>query len=297
MKTNVIVLTIIVSVILSLTMGIPLFAQQSKQQTAPATEAVKIQPQQQKQSTDPIKKIGPPPKPTVPKPDTRFTLPGPKINEFSCEIPTSGYYNYTFFRTVGGPPEKIRVIFNIYANQGLSKFEIIFNGHTVHEEAFGGPPVSSRSSRNTMISIQPYKPATSGNYTLQAKVTDRHGESVTKSITLPIDFQAPGFPTIRPAAGDTIYYTVGSEHMDVTFWITSSDDFSGIKEVRVQTSGTVYRGSDTTSPYSITVRNVLISEADEWSILITDNAGNTRSVLAHTINVAPRRASMPATRP
>lgn len=148
-----------------------------------------------------------------------------------------------------------------------------------------------------MINIQPYKPATSGNHTLQAKVTDRRGGSAIKSVTLPIDFQAPGSPTIRPAAGDTVYHTVGSEHMDVTFWITSSDDFSGIKEVYVQTSGRVYRGSDTTFPYSITVRNVPISEADEWSIFITDNAGNTRSVLAHTINIAPRRASMPATRP
>lgn len=297
MKIHVIALLIIAGVISLVVLGMPLFAEQGKQQT-PATEITKIE--SQKKQTDPVKNIEPPPRKTATGlPDTTLRFPGPEIKEFSSERPASGYFNYIFFLspTVAPGPEKIRVRFNIYASQGLSKFEVTFNGHVVHEEAFAGPPVSSRSA-TTMISIQPYKPARSGNYTLQAKVTDRLGQTATKSVTMPVDFQAPGYPTIRPASGDTIYMDLASsETVDVTFWITSSDDFSGIKEVRVETDYHIYQGSDTTYPYSITVKGVRVSEADNWNIHITDNAGNMRSVMSHTLNIAPRRASMPAPKP
>jgi hypothetical protein len=285
LKGNAITLLVVAGVALSLALGMPLFADQSKKQNEPGTEAKKIELPKQKAAK--------------PLPEATMRLVGPVINEFSCASLTGGY-NISLF---GGPTCancRLSVTFDIHASQGLNKFEITFHGRTVHEENFGGPAVSNRSARDMRLDLSPYRPESSGTYTLQAKVWDRGGQVAAKSITLRVDVQRPRITSVRPASGETIY--ADGRSANITFEIAASDDFEGIREVNVTSIAMAdmpdnfYRGSDTTSPYSVTISGVPLGEWS-WRVLATDRAGNIAENEHINLHITTRPASIPATRP
>lgn len=249
-----------------------------------------------KQKETGIKKIEKQKKTIKELPHTTMRLPGPKINEFSCESLTGGY-NINLF---GGPVCvncRLSVSFNIYARQGLSKFEIKFRGHTVHEENFGGPAVSSRSCRDLRLDLSPHRPVNSGNYTLQAKVVDRLGKIATKSISLRCDMKRPRITNVVPRDGETVYGD--GNRATITFEITVSDDFTGIQEVSVTSlwiaglNDNYYRGRDTSSPYRITINRILLGES-VWSVKAVDRAGNIGEYEHINLNLTPRPVRAPA---
>jgi len=288
MKINAIASMIIVSVILSLVLGVPLWAAEMKKQTAPVAEAVKAQPQQQKQSTDPIKKIEPLSKPTPPKPDA----PGPIINKFTCKSLTKGYNEILFDGPAFDPNNRLSVDYDISASQGLQKLEITLGGNRVYEEnfVFGRPAVTSTNRRDLRLDVTAVPIARSGFYQLQLTVWDLRGRVINKEIRLRCDLERPKINSIRPANGETVYLDGGS--VDITFEFNVSDDFSGISAVWM--GGFYGSFTDTTSPFSITIRNI---ERDaSFDIQVVDGEGNVKSDYI-TVHVVPRRASMPATRP
>jgi hypothetical protein len=285
LKKKTITLLVVAGVMLSLALGMPLFADQNKKQNEPGIEVRKSELPKQKA--------------VKPLPEAAMRLAGPIINEFSCASLTGGY-NINLF---GGPACancRLSVTFDIHASQGLNKFEITFHGRTVHEENFGGPAVSNRSARDMRLDLSPYRPESSGTYMLQAKVWDRRGQVAAKSITLRVDMQRPRIASVRPANGETIY--ADGRSANITFEIAASDDFEGIREVNVMSVANAdvpdnfYRGSDATSPYSITISSVPLGEWS-WSIMATDRAGNITEYERINLHITTRPASIPATRP
>ncbi len=202
----------------------------------------------------------------------RMQFPRPVIREFSCESLTDGY-NLMLF---GGPPGcadcRINVIFDIFARGGLSKFEIRFRDNLVHEENFLGPPVSSRSCRVLRLDLSPYDPPRSGYYDLVAKLVDRLGQSVTRSVRLRVDLERPTITSIVPNNGEIVYADI--ESATITFEITARDDFSGVKAVWM--GGLAGSMTDNTAPFRITFNNVRVGEAG-FDIQVLDNEGNVRS--------------------
>jgi hypothetical protein len=83
LKRNAITLLVVTGVTLSLALGMPLFADQSKKQNEPGAEAKKIELPKQKA--------------VKPLPEATTRLVGPVINEFSCASLTGGY-NINLFR-------------------------------------------------------------------------------------------------------------------------------------------------------------------------------------------------------
>jgi hypothetical protein len=285
LKGNAISLLIIAGVTLSLALSVPLFADQSKKQNELGAEAKKIELPKQKA--------------VKPLPEATMRLAGPAINEFSCASLTGGY-NINLFGGHACTNCRLSVTFDIHASQGLNKFEITFRGNTVHEENFAGPAVSDRSARDMQLDLAPYRPESSGAYTLQAKVWDRRGQIATKSITLRVDMQRPRITSVRPANGETVY--ADGRSANIIFEIAASDDFEGIREVNVTSIAMAdmpdnfYRGSDTTSPYSITISGVPLGEWS-WRVLATDRAGNVTEYEHIHLHITARPASLPATKP
>ena len=286
MKPQAIKCGVVIGLVVSVVLSMPLWAAQSTKQKKLDTEKID-KPQETKSP--------------IPTPDTTLRLPGPKINEFSCESLTGGY-NINLF---GGPACvncRLSVNFDIYARQGLRKFEITFRGHQVHEENFGGPAVSSRSCRDLRLDLASHRPARSGTYTLQARVVDRSGQTTTKSIRLRCDMERPRITNVVPRDGETIY--ADGARAAITFEITASDDFSGIQEVRVTSlyfigsgGGIVpdnyFRGSDTTAPYHITINGIEPLREWRWHISATDRAGNIGEYGFIDLHLTPRPVRLP----
>ncbi|MBN1255758.1 MAG: hypothetical protein JXA50_10840 [Deltaproteobacteria bacterium] len=268
MKDKTITWGVVVALAVSLALSMPLWAAQSTKQKELDAEKV----EKPKEKLEPL-------------PHTTVRLPGPKINEFSCESLTDDY-NILLFCGAPSDDYRVSIDFDIFARQGLSSFEILFRGHQVYHETFGGPIVSSRSGRDLKLDLSPHRPARSGTYTLQAKVVDRLGQAATRDLRLRCDMERPTIHSIRPADGETIYKDGGS--VDITFEFDVSDDFSGISAVWM--GGWYGSVTDTTPPFSITIRDI---ERDTgFDIQVLDGAGNVRSDYI-SVHVTPRPASLP----
>jgi len=268
MKKNTVVTMLLVVLALSLAAGTSLRAADK-----PSSKVKRVQTEVTAQKAEALTR-------------NQMRFPRPEIREFSCESLTDGY-NIMLF---GGPPGcadcRINVSFDIYARGALSKFEILFRGNLLHEENFLGPPVTGRSCRVLRLDLSPYDPPRSGFYNLDARVTDRLGQTTTRTLRLRVDMERPTITAVSPSSGLTIYADGGSA--TVTFQIDARDDFSGIKSVWM--GG--FPGSivDTTAPFRITFENVPIGNAG-FDVQVVDNEGNVRSDYAE-VRVRPRPAVM-----
>ena len=135
------------------------------------------------------------------------------------------------------------------------------------------------------LDLSPCGPPRSGYYTLDARVTDRLGQSTTRSIRLRVDTERPTITSILPNEGQTVY--ADGVSANITFEITARDDFSGLKSVWM--GGRAGTAIDTTAPFGITFNNVPIGETG-FDIQVLDNEGNVRSDCT-SVKVVPRPAA------
>jgi hypothetical protein len=271
MQRNSTIATLVVVLVLSLATGTSLRAAEQ-----PAPKAPRVAAEVGVQNREALRR-------------NQMRLPIPEIREFRCESLSEGYNLMLFGGSPGCADCRINVSFAIFARSGLSKFVIRFRDQLLHEENYLGPPVTSRSCRVLRLDLSPFDPPRSGYYNLDATVTDRRGQSTTRSIRLRVDMERPTITAISPADGQTIYADGGSA--TVTFLIDARDDFSGIKAVWM--GGYAGSTTDTTAPFRITFTNVRIGDTG-FDVQVVDNEGNVRSDYT-SVHVRPRPAMMSVT--